>query len=108
MTRQRPAALNNPAAIYATGLLGMGYTDLYIFLIPLYALSLGMSAGEVGLLAGGRPLLPLFLSIHVGGLIDRFGTRRGPPFFVWAAIALSPAFPPVPSFLPLILLPIVH
>ena len=52
MTRQRPAALKNPVAVYATGLLGMGYTDLYIFLIPLYALSLGMSAGEVGALAG--------------------------------------------------------
>ena len=31
----------------------MGYTDLYIFLIPLYGLSLGMSAGEIGLLVGG-------------------------------------------------------
>jgi hypothetical protein len=42
----RPAALANPVAIYATGLLGMGYADFYIFLIPLYALSLGMSAGD--------------------------------------------------------------
>src|SRR5437588_6032360 len=108
MTRQKPATLSNPAAIYATGLLGMGYTDLYIFLIPLYALSLGMSAGEVGLLAGGRHLLPLFLSIHVGVLMDRFGTRRVTLFFVWAAIALSPVFPLVPSFWPLMLLQIVN
>ena len=73
----RPAAaLVNPAAIYATGLLGMGYNDLYIFLIPLYALSLGMSAEEIGALAGARHLLPVFLSIHIGVLMDRFGTRR--------------------------------
>lgn len=107
MTRQRPAALSNPVAVYATGLLGMGYTDLYIFLIPLYALSLGMSAGEVGALAGGRHLLALFLSIHVGVLMDRFGTRRVTLFFVWTAIALSPVFPLVPSFWPLMLLQIV-
>ena len=95
-------------AVYATGFLGMGYTDLYIFLIPLYALSLGMSASEVGMLAGGRHLLPLFLSIHVGVLMDRFGTRRVTLFFVWAAIALSPVFPLVPSFWPLMLLQIVN
>ncbi len=108
MTNHRPVALRNPAAIYATGLLGMGYTDLYIFLIPLYALSLGMSAGEVGLLAGGRHFLALFLSIHVGVLMDRFGTRRVTLFFVWTAIALSPVFPLVPSFWPLMLLQIVN
>lgn len=108
MTPQRPAALSNPAAIYATGLLGMGYTDLYIFLIPLYALSLGMSAAEVGVLAGARHLLPVFLSIHVGVLMDRFGTRRVSLFFVWTAIVLAPLFPLVPWFWPLVLLQIVN
>src|ERR1700681_1101809 len=108
MNRQRPAALKNPAAIYATGLLGMGYTDLYIFLIPLYALSLGMSAGEVGVLVGGRHFLALFLSIHVGVLMDRFGTRRVTLFFVWTAIALAPVFPLLTRFWPLLLLQIVN
>src|SRR5438128_7532340 len=108
MTRQRPAALSNPVAIYATGLLGMGYTDLYIFLIPLYALSLGMSAGEVGALAGARHLLPVFLSIHVGVLMDRFGTRKVSLIFVWAAIVLAPVFPLLPWFWPLMLLQMIH
>jgi MFS family permease len=104
----RPAALTNPAAIYATGLLGMGYTDLYIFLIPLYGLSLGMSAGEIGLLASARHVLALLLSIHVGVLMDRFGTRRVTLFFVWVAIVLAPVFPLVPWFWALLLLQIVH
>src|SRR5258708_34923243 len=104
MIGKRPAALRNPAAIYATGLLGMGYTDLYIFLIPLYALSLGMSAGEIGLLVGGRSLLAVFLSIHVGVLMDRLGTRRVTLFVVWSAIAMAPVFPLVPWFWPLRLL----
>jgi len=108
MTGSHRAVLRNPAAVYATGLLGMGYTDLYIFLIPIYALSLGMSAGEVGALAGARHLLPVFLSIHVGVLMDRFGTRRVTLFFVWTAIVLAPVYPLVPSFWPLMLLQVVN
>ena len=108
MASERPIALKNPAAIYATGLLGMGYTDLYIFLIPLYGLSLGMSAGEVGVLVGGRHFLALFLSIHVGVLMDRFGTRRVSLFFVWTAIVLAPVFPLLTAFWPLLLLQIVN
>jgi MFS family permease len=54
----------------------MGYTEFYNFLIPLYGLSLGMSAGAIGMLVGARSLLAVFLSIHVGVLMDRFGTRR--------------------------------
>ena len=108
MSRSRPAALRNPAAIYTAGLFAMGYTDLYIFLIPLYGLSLGFSAGEIGLLVGGRSLLAVFFSIHIGVLMDRFGTRRVTLFFVWTAIALAPIFPLVPWFWPLLLLQIVN
>src|SRR5580700_7419443 len=107
-TPARPLGLRNPAAIYATGLFGMGYTDLYIFLIPLYGLSLGMSAGAIGMLVGARHFLALFLSIHVGVLMDRFGTRRVTLFFVWTAIALAPAFPLLTRFWPLLLLQIVN
>ncbi len=104
----RPIGLRNPAAIYVVGLFGMGYTDFYVFLIPLYGLSLGMSASEVGMLVGGRSLLAVFLSIHIGVLMDRFGTRRVTLFFVWSAIALAPVFPLVPWFWPLLVLQIVN
>jgi UMF1 family MFS transporter len=86
----------------------MGYTDFYIFLIPLYGLSLGMTAGEIGVLVGGRSLLAVFLSIHVGALMDRFGTRRVTLFFVWTAMALAPVFPLLPWFWPLLLLQVVN
>jgi len=102
----RPSRL--PASIYITGLFAMGYTEFYTFLIPLYGLSLGMSAGEIGMLVGGRSLLSVFLSIHVGVLMDRFGTRRVTLFFVWTAMALAPVFPLVPWFWPLLLLQIVN
>ena len=107
-TPARPAALSNPAPIYVVGLFGMGYTDFYIFLIPLYGLSLGMNASQIGLLVGGRSLLAVFLSIHIGVLMDKFGTRRVTLFFVWSAIALAPVFPLVPWFGALLALQIVN
>ncbi len=102
------APLGPPASIYVAGLFAMGYTDFYIFLIPLYGLSLGMSAGEIGMLVGARSLLAVFLSIHIGTLMDRFGTRRVTLLFVWTAMALAPVFPLIPWFWPLLVLQIVN
>ena len=103
-----PGPSRPPASIYIAGLFAMGYTEFYTFLIPLYGLSLGMSAGEIGMLVGGRSLLAVFLSIHIGVLMDRFGTRRVTLFFVWTAMALAPVFPLVPWFWPLLLLQVVN
>jgi len=97
-----------PASVYLAGPFAMGYTEIYTFLIPLYGLSVGMTAGQIGMLVGGRSLLAVFLSIHVGVLMDRFGTRRVALFFVWTAMALAPIFPLVPWFWPLLLLQIVN
>src|SRR3974390_3631599 len=97
-----------PASLYVAGPFAMGYTEFYNFLIPLYGLSLGMSAGEVGMLVGARSLLAVFLSIHVGVLMDRLGPRGVALFFVWTAMALAPVFPLVPWFWPLLLLQVVN
>jgi MFS family permease len=67
-----------------------------------------MSASKIGMLVGARSLLAVFLSIHVGVLMDRFGTRRVTLFFVWTAMALAPIFPLLRSFWPLLLLQIVN
>jgi MFS family permease len=103
-----PSPSRPPASIYIAGLFAMGYTEFYTFLLPLYGLSLGMTAGQIGMLVGGRSLLAVFLSIHVGVLMDRFGTRRVTLFFVWTAMALAPIFPLVPWFWPLLLLQVVN
>jgi nitrate/nitrite transporter NarK len=47
----------------------------FTFLIPLYGLSLGVDASEIGILVGARSILALFLSINIGVLMDGFGTR---------------------------------
>src|SRR6201981_1412139 len=97
-----------PASLYVAGPFAMGYTEFYNFLIPLYGLSLSMSAGQIGMLVGARSLLAVFLSIHVGVLMDRLGTRRVALFFVWTAMAMAPVFPLLPWFWPLLLLQIVN
>jgi len=85
----------------------MGYVDFFTFLIPLYGLSLGLDAAEIGILVGARSILALFLSIHIGVLMDRFGTRRVTLFFVWTGMALAPLFPLVPGFWAILLLQLV-
>ena len=86
----------------------MGYVDFYTFLIPLYALSLGLGASEIGILVGARSILALLLSIHIGVLMDRFGTRRVTLFFVWIGMALSPLFPVAGGFWGLLLLQLIN
>ncbi len=84
--------------VYAIGLFGMGYIDVFGFLIPLYAIDLKMSATEVGLLVGFRTVLTLLFSIHVGTLMDRFGTLRVMKFCTLAAMVLAPVYPLTESF----------
>jgi MFS family permease len=101
--RSRPAA-----ALYVAAPFSMGYVDFYTFLIPLYGLSLGLDAAEIGILVGARSIVALFLSIHIGVLMDRFGTRRVTLVFVWTGMALAPLFPLVPGFWALLLLQLVN
>jgi MFS family permease len=101
--RSRP-----PASLYVAGPFSMGYVDFFTFLIPLYALSLGFDASEIGILVGARSILALFLSIHIGVLMDRFGTRRVTLFFVWIGMVLAPLFPLAPGFWPLLMLQLVN
>src|SRR2546423_13734927 len=108
MTAEARPVLNNPVPLYVVGLSSMGYVDFYIFLMPLYCLSLGMSAGEIGVIVGARSALAVFLSIHIGVLMDRFGTRRVTLFFAWTGVCLAPALPPGPSLWALLPLQIVN
>ncbi len=105
MNASRPRSLE---LLYVAGPFSMGYVDFYTFLIPLYGLSLGLDAAEIGILVGARSIVALFLSIHIGILMDRFGTRRVTLFFVWTGMALTPLFPVVPGFWALLLLQLVN
>jgi MFS family permease len=97
-----------PVSLYVAGPLSMGYVDFYTFLMPLYGLSLGLDASEIGILVGARSVLALLLSIHIGVLMDRFGSRRVSLVFVWTGMALAPVFPLVSGFWALLLLQLVN
>ena len=103
------ASVTRPlTALYVAGPFSMGYADFYTFLMPLYALSLGFDAAEVGILVGARSIVALLLSIHIGVLMDRFGTRKVTLFFVWTSMVLAPLFPLVPWFWGLLLLQLMN
>lgn len=102
-SRSRPLT-----SLYIAGPFSMGYVDFYTFLIPLYALSLGFDASEIGILVGARSIIAMLLSIHIGVLMDRFGTRKVTLFFVWTGMVLAPLFPLLPGFWSLLLLQLVN
>ena len=97
-----------PASLYVAGPFSMGYVDFFTFLIPLYGLSLGLDAWKIGVLVGARSILPLFLSIHIGVLMDRFGTRAVTLVFVWTGMVLAPLFPLATGFWALLFLQLVN
>jgi MFS family permease len=97
-----------PASLYMAGPFSMGYVDFFTFLIPLYGLSLGLDASEIGVLVGARSILALFLSIHIGVLMDRFGTRAVTLVFVWTGMVLAPLFPLATGFWALLFLQLVN
>jgi MFS family permease len=84
------------SAVYACGALNhsMGLTVSVI--MPLWLIELEASYAMIGIALGARHILPLFLSIHGGALMDRFGTRR---IMIWFALIsatgpiLYPAMP---------------
>ena len=90
-------------ASYGLGLLSLGLSDFYILVVPLLALSLGASATEIGLLMGARSILPAFLSIHGGSLMDRLGARRVMIFCTFMIAAMAPMFAGA-SWFPVLLL----
>jgi MFS family permease len=106
--RLAESAAYPPASLYLAAPFSMGYVDFFTFLIPLYGLSLGFDAAQVGILVGARSMLALFLSIHVGTLMDRFGTRAVTLVCVWTGMLLAPLFPLATGFRALLLLQLLN
>src|SRR4029077_6807804 len=95
-------------ALYVAAPFSMGYVDFYTFLMPLYALSLGFDATEVGILVGARSIVATLLSIQIGVLMGRLRTRKVTLVFVWTSMVLAPLFPLVPWFWSLLVLQLVN
>jgi len=95
-------------AAYIFGIFSMALIDIFVFLIPVYAgITLGMSDSEIGTLVGARSFFSLFLSIHSGVLMDRFGVRRVTLIFMGIVILCAPIFPLMTSFQGLLFLQMI-
>jgi MFS family permease len=103
-----PAAAVIPARIlYATYAVGLASNALVLMLkvlVPLWAVELGMSAGEIGLAIGAAGVLPFLLAIHGGSLMDRLGTRRVTLAFAMTSTVLCTLYPFLPFVAALFLL----
>lgn len=90
-----PAARELNAA-YATGFFSLSLVPMTYLVVPLWALSLNVSASMIGIAIASRSLLPFFLSIHGGAMMDRLGTRRTTLFFTLSGAILSLLYPLLP------------
>ena len=92
----RPAAtakVQGLFATYATGFFSLSLVPMTSLVVPLWALQIGASPSIIGLIVASRALLPFFLSIHGGAMMDRLGTRRMLLIFSLVSAVLSFCYP---------------
>lgn len=80
-------------ATYATGFFSLSLVPMTSLIVPLWALSIGATPAMIGIVVASRSVLPFFLSIHGGAMMDRMGTRRMMLIFTSAGAVLSLLYP---------------
>ena len=93
--------------IYGTSFFSLSTVPMAAVIVSLWAIQLGASPLWIGVAVAARSLLPMFLSIHGGVLMDRLGTRRLMLFFSVITLALFPLYPVMPWIWALVLLQLV-
>lgn len=88
---------------YAAGMLTDSQSELISFVIPLYALALGLGPLQLGILVSAKAVLPSVLAIHGGVLMDRYGTRLVMSLMAAASALIPPLFP-IATWFPALLL----
>ena len=83
-------------AIYGIGGFSTTMHFMAMTIVPLWVVQLELSPFWLGLVLGCRPVLPLFLSIHVGALLDRIGVRRVMLFFAILGMCAPLLYPALP------------
>ncbi len=84
------------ASCYASGFFSLGLVPTMWLVVPLWALALGATPFEIGLVVGARSLLPVLFAIHGGVVMDRLGVRRVMLWLAAACLAMVPAYPLLP------------
>lgn len=81
-------------AVYAAGMFANSASNMLAVIVPLWLILLGHPPALIGLVIGARSILPLFLAIHGGALMDRLGTRQVMIYFS-AVAAVTPLLYPM-------------
>ena len=92
---------------FASGFLALGLVPLTAVIVPLYALGIGATPAEVGIIMAMRSLLPFLLAIPGGAMIDRYGVRVVVARLAFACAVLSMVYPFTTSVFHLVLLQLV-
>jgi MFS family permease len=92
---------------FASGFLALGLVPMTAVIVPLYALGIGASPAEVGIIMAMRSLLPFLLAIPGGAMVDRFGVRFVVTRLAFACAILSLVYPFTTSVFHLVLLQLV-
>jgi MFS family permease len=95
-TENDDVPLRIQAAVYGIGLFSTSIFHIAAVIVPLYVATMSPSPVMFGLVFSAAHILPLFLSIHTGAMMDRLGARR--VMLVCTAVGaivplLYPAFP---------------
>jgi MFS family permease len=94
-------------ATYATGFFSLSLVPMTSLIVPLWALQLGAAPGMIGIIVASRAVLPFFLSIHGGALMDRLGTRRMLLLFTAIGTVIGMLYPVSKSVWALVLVQLI-
>ena len=83
-------------AVYGIGGFSTTMHFMAMTIVPLWVVQLELSPLWLGLVLGCRPVLPLFLSIHMGALLDRIGARRVMMFSAILGLVAPLLYPALP------------
>jgi MFS family permease len=99
-----PVSRTAEFATYAAGFFSLSLVPMSALVVPLWSLELAASPMLIGVAVGIRSLLPAFLSIHGGALMDRLGVRRVMTCTAVVGALLPPLYPMLPSMAAVIIL----
>lgn len=94
-------------AIYATACFSLSVTLMKGIAVPLWCIALGMPPAMMGVVMSARSVLPLFLSIHGGALMDRLGVRRALLVLTIINVALPWLYPAFPLIIAVVILELI-
>ena len=92
---------------FASGFMALGLVPLTAVIVPLYALGIGASPAEVGIIMAMRSLLPFLLAIPGGAMVDRYGVRFMVTRLALGCAVLSLVYPFATNVFHLVLLQLV-